>query len=70
MYELCKLQLEKDRAIAGPDEFHNGFIGGLPYVDLYEKDGDYSWNGNNYIRSKTVRRASKNIENGVYVLCD
>lgn len=56
--------------IAGPDEFHNGFIGGLPYVDLYEKDGDYSWNGNNYIRSKTVRRASKNIENGVYVLCD
>ena len=56
--------------IAGPDEFHNGFVGGLPYVDLYEKDGDYSWNSNNYIRSKTVRRVTKNIENGVYILCD
>lgn len=46
--------------IACPDEFHNGYVGGLPYVDLYGRDGDYSWNGNNYIRSKTVRRVETN----------
>lgn len=28
---------------------------GVPYVDLYDHDGDYSWNPNNYIRTETVR---------------
>ena len=28
-----------------------------PYVDLYEHNGDYSWNQNNYIREKFVRKA-------------
>lgn len=32
-----------------------GIKDGIPYVDLYNHDGDYSWNGNNYIRTETVR---------------
>ena len=30
----------------------------IPYVDKYDHDGDYSWNGNNYITSDTVRKAT------------
>lgn len=32
-----------------------GIKDGIPYVDLYDHDGDYSWNSNNYIRTETVR---------------
>lgn len=28
---------------------------GVPYVDLYDRDGDYSWNRNNHLKG-TVRR--------------
>lgn len=41
----------------GIDKFVNGRnVNGVPYVDVYgNKDGDYSWNINNYIHTKTVR---------------
>lgn len=32
-----------------------GIKDGIPYVDLYEHDGDYSWNSNNYIRTETIK---------------
>lgn len=42
----------------GKDEVRNGFnVNGIPYVDIYDHDGDYSWNINNYIRTETVRKA-------------
>lgn len=28
----------------------------LPYVDLYDRDGDYSWNQNNYLRGKVRKK--------------
>ena len=41
----------------GADEVRNGFnVGGVPYVDQYDHDGDYSWNINNYIRIKTIKK--------------
>lgn len=41
----------------GDDEMNNGTnVKGVPYVDKYNNHGDYSWNPNNYIRTKTVRR--------------
>ena len=41
----------------GVDEYKNGtYVNGMPYVDLYADDnGNYDWNCNNYIRTKTVR---------------
>ena len=41
----------------GRDELRNGTnVYGMPYVDLYgNNEGDFSWNINNYIRTKTVR---------------
>lgn len=41
----------------GEDEYRNGTnVKGMPYVDLYgDKDGNYDWNCNNYIRTETVR---------------
>lgn len=45
--------------IAPPDTIRNGRnVDGLPYVDLYGRDGDYSWNINNYLNGE-VRRFSK-----------
>lgn len=32
-----------------------GIKDGIPYVDLYDHDGDYSWNSNNYIRTDTIK---------------
>ena len=46
--------------IAPEDYFRNGFVGGLPYVDLYGTDGNYMQNGNNFIRTKTIRRTKEN----------
>ena len=46
--------------IAPENYFCNGFVGGLPYVNLYGEDGDYMQNGNNFIRTKTVRRLKEN----------
>lgn len=31
-------------------------VNDLPYVDLYDHDGDWSWNQNNYIRTDTIRK--------------
>lgn len=40
----------------GAGEMHNGRnVKGIPYVDLYDHDGDYTWNVNNYIFTETVR---------------
>lgn len=41
----------------GEDKFVNGTnVKNMPYVDLYrDKDGNYDWNCNNYIYTKTVR---------------
>lgn len=39
-YEKCKVVGIKDD---------------IPYVDLYDHDGDYSWNSNNYIRTETIK---------------
>ena len=32
-------------------------VDGVPYVDNYGHDGDYSWNCNNYLMGETVRRS-------------
>ena len=40
----------------GEDEIRNGRnVKGKPYVDLYDHDGDYSWNVNNYIFDETIK---------------
>ena len=45
----------------GIDEWQNGTnVNGMPYVDLYsDGDGNYNYNINNYIRTKTVRVVEK-----------
>jgi hypothetical protein len=45
----------------GEDKFVNGTnVKNMPYVDLYgNKDGNYDWNCNNYIYTKTVRIATE-----------
>ena len=45
--------------IAGDNEWHNGDVSNLPYIDLYDHDGDYSWNSNNYIKTETFRLAER-----------
>lgn len=40
----------------GKDKFVNGSnVSNIPYVDLYDHDGDYSWNTNNYIRTEYIK---------------
>lgn len=34
-------------------------VRGLPYIDLYENDGAYSKNANNYIKDAKIRKAGK-----------
>lgn len=42
----------------GEDRYVNGSNRlGMPYVNRFSRDGDYSWNPNNYITEKTVRKA-------------
>lgn len=42
----------------GEDKFVNGLrVLGMPFVNKYSRDGDYSWNPNNYITENTVRKA-------------
>lgn len=39
--------------VAPPGAIRNGTdVSGVPYVDMYGKDGDYSWNINNYLRGE------------------
>lgn len=46
----------------GKDEFNNGTnVNGIPYVDMYDHDGDYSWNPNNYIKTETVRKVHSEL---------
>lgn len=52
-YEIHKVEGIGNGIVNGND------MTGVPYVDLYERDGDYSWNCNNYIRTGTVRLAGK-----------
>ncbi len=41
----------------GGDKFVNGSNRlGIPFVKRYSRDGDYSWNPNNYITEKTVKK--------------
>lgn len=40
---------EENKTVNGRD------VSGVPYVDKYGSDGDYSWNINNYIFDETVR---------------
>lgn len=42
----------------GADDAPRG-LKGAPFVNRYEHDGDYSWNGNNYIDSDTCRIAPR-----------
>ena len=42
----------------GADDAPRGFKG-VPFVNRYEHDGDYSWNGNNYIDADTCRIAPR-----------
>ncbi|MEG2018532.1 MAG: hypothetical protein RR128_08755, partial [Clostridium sp.] len=40
----------------GVDENVNGTnVNGIPFMDMYENDGSYDWNINNYIKEKTAR---------------
>ena len=43
---------------SGADDAPRGLVG-APFVNRYEHDGDYSWNGNNYIDSDTCRIAPR-----------
>ena len=52
-----KPEIHTVMGIAGEDEWHNGNVSGLPYVDLYDHNGDWSWNTNNYIKTKFARKA-------------
>lgn len=47
-------EYEKHKVIGFTDNIPY-FADNIPYVDLYDHDGDYSWNSNNYIRTKTIR---------------
>ena len=42
--------------IAPEGTFHNGDVSNLPFVDKYGRDGDYSWNVNNYLRGKVRKK--------------
>lgn len=43
--------------IAPPGTILNGSdVGGLPYVDIYGRDGDYSWNINNFLRGAVRKK--------------
>lgn len=44
--------------IAPDNTLCNGDVSNLPYIDLYERDGDYSWNVNNYLRGKVKRKGN------------
>ena len=40
----------------GTNEMRNGHnVSGVPYVDLYDHNGDYTWNINNYILTDTIK---------------
>lgn len=40
----------------GADEVRNGHnVNGVPYIDMYDHEGDYSWNVNNYLFEKSYR---------------
>lgn len=40
----------------GADEMRNGRnVKDVPYVDMYDHNGDYTWNINNYIFNETIR---------------
>lgn len=44
----------------GEDKVVNGSnVAGIPYIDLYGRGSDYSWNCNNYLRGKEYRVANK-----------
>lgn len=38
----------------GADDAPRG-LAGVPYVNRYEHDGDYSWNSNNYVHGDMAR---------------
>lgn len=41
----------------GEDKVINGTnVKGIPYIALYEKDGKYDWNINNYLTNETVKK--------------
>lgn len=42
----------------GADDAPRGFKG-IPFVNRYDHEGDYSWNGNNYIDADTCRIAPR-----------
>ena len=49
-YEKCEVMgFGEDKYINGCD------VKDIPYVKLYDHDGDYSWNINNYVLDKVVR---------------
>lgn len=37
---------------------------GVPYIDLYDRDGDYSWNRNNHLKGEVRRLRDCDIEKG------
>lgn len=53
-----KVEIHTVMGIAGEDEYHNGNVSGLPYVDKYDHNGDWSWNINNYIKTEFVRKVN------------
>lgn len=55
-----KPELHTVMGIAPDKTFQNGNVSNLPYIDLYERDGDYSWNANNYLRGKVRKQRKEN----------
>lgn len=57
LYDTIYGKYEKHTVLGfGADEVRNGKnVKGKPYVDLYDHDGDYTWNINNYIHDDMIK---------------
>ncbi len=54
-----KVEIHTVMGIAGDNEWNNGYVSNLPYIDLFDHDGDWSCNPNNYIKTEFVRKVNK-----------
>lgn len=56
----CESRWEAFEVVGFGDGKRNGNdMAGVPYVKRHDHDGDFSWNGNNYVRTETCRIAPR-----------
>lgn len=48
----------KSRRTTGSSKRRKSSHKGVPFVNRYDHDGDYEWNGNNYLDEESYRLAS------------